>query len=178
MREFKSFTHKWHIHRMSSNRRFHRIPSVWLSPPSARESRQLLLPSSASRQSFKCLSIQAPHFPYFLLNLAILFHQTAIQTIGNGSFILRILQGIIEIFGLLLRHAIVIIACGSQNQIFTGSLVHPFGHHRGVENNGEHFLAQLFHSLSFGKRQCSCIHTLYSLPEEFGSKSRNELSLP
>ena len=39
---------------------------------------------------FKCLSIQAPHFPYFLLNLAILFHQTAIQTIGNGSFILRI----------------------------------------------------------------------------------------
>ena len=57
-----------------------------------------------------------------------------VQTIGNGSFILRILQGIIEIFGLLLRHAIVIIACGSQNQIFTGSLVHPFGHHRVLEN--------------------------------------------
>ena len=124
---------------------------------------------------FDGLTVQAPHFPHFLLNLAVLFHQAAVQPVRNRCFIFRIFHRVVKSLGFLLRHSVIIITCRSQHQILTGSLVHTLRHYLRVEDNGSDFFIKLFHRLSFRQRKRGCIHAQKGLFEEFGSKARHKL---
>ena len=94
------------------------------------------------------LRIKSAYFPYLFLQLSILFHQTTVQAIRHRSLVLRVFHCIVEVFGFLLRHSVVVVAGGGQHKVFTVSLIHPLRHDSRVENHGEQFSAKLFGSLS------------------------------
>ena len=120
-------------------------------------------------------SVEAVHLPDLLHQLAVFFHQTAVQAIGYRSFVLGVLHGGIESLGLGLCHAVIVVTGRRQYQVFPISLVDALGHHLGVEDYGKDFLAQLLQCLSLGQRQGGSIYTLQSLTEKFGREAGHEL---
>ena len=98
---------------------------------------------------FNRLSIKSAYLPDFFLYFPIFFHQSAVESVRNRSFIFWVFHCSVEAFRFLLSDSVVIIAGRSQHQVFTVRLIYTLCQDSRIEHNREELITELFGSLSF-----------------------------
>ena len=108
------------------------------------------------------IGITAVGRPDQLLYFAVLFHQRRVQSERWRRILSQFvfLHFIVEGFGFCLSDTLIEMTGRCMYQVFTVSLVHPFGKNLRIKHHREEFIAHFIESLPCPERQSTSIHLL------------------
>ena len=115
------------------------------------------------------LAIAAMGTPHLFVHALFVLHQRRVQSVRRRLTIVGVglLHPVVEVLRLLLRHALIEMACRGQQQVLSVGLVHTLGQHAGIKNHGKQLLAHFLHRFALLQRQQLRSHPLQHLAQEF-----------
>ena len=123
---------------------------------------------------FDSFGVEAAYFVGLFHNLAVAFYQTAVQSVRDGSLVFGVLHVAVEGLGFGLGYPVVIVAGRGGDEVFAGSLVHPFRHDRRVEDNGHQRIEEVVDRSTFGERQFLRVERFHGIDKELLRETGHE----